>query len=75
LPREQHSQFTIVRTTDEVFSHHAEKLMNQISSNIKEGKKESYFKVLSKLAVAKQFISGIHVISLIGASCIAIVTG
>jgi hypothetical protein len=49
--------------------------MNQISSNIKEGKKESYFKVLSKLAVAKQFISGIHVISLIGASCIAIVTG
>jgi hypothetical protein len=25
--------------------------------------------------VAKQFISGIHVISLIGASCIAIVTG
>jgi len=35
----------------------------------------AYFMVLSKLPVAKRLISGIHAISLIGASCIATVTG
>lgn len=40
-----------------------------------EKQNNSYFKVLSQLPVTKTFISGIQAISLMGASCMATVTG